>query len=114
MAETHVEEFKAAAAEAADCGSNFMTTYLLMVYMMCKIPLWNTVLNAWQTWCGVAPQCDDRVVPLAAEVIGPQEPFLDIVQDFAMHSICWPLPLQLEDQHATVPHSLQVRSTHTS
>ena len=85
-----------------------------MVYMMYTISRWNFVLTARQTWCGVAAQSDDRVVPLAAEVVGAQEPFLDIVQDLAMHSVCWPLPFQLEDQHATVPHSLQLRVTHTS
>ena len=102
------------AAEAAQQQMSCMTTYVLMVYMMHTMSKWNFVLNARQTWCGVAAQCDDRVVPLAAEVIGAQEPFLDIVQHFAMHSVCWPLPLQLEDQHTTVPHSLQLRFTDTS
>jgi len=56
--------------------------------------------TTWLTCCCIAPQGDERVVSLAAEVVGPQEPFLDIVQHLPMHSICWPLPLQLEHQHA--------------
>lgn len=53
------------------------------------------------TWCSIAPQCNERVVSLAAKVIGAQKAFLDIVQHLAMHSIRRPFPLQLEYQHAT-------------
>ena len=48
------------------------------------------------TWCGVAPEGDQRIVALTAKVIHAQEPLFDIVQRFTMHCICWPLPLQFE------------------
>lgn len=53
------------------------------------------------TWRGDSSQCDKGIVSLAAEVVGAQEPLLDIIQDLAVHSIGWPLPLQLEHQHTT-------------
>ena len=46
-----------------------------------------------RTWGGDAAQSDEGIVSLAAEVVGAQEPLLDVVQDLAMHSIRWPFAL---------------------
>ena len=61
-----------------------------------NVPLAGVSLMALLTWRGDAAQTDKGIVPLTGEVVGAQEPFLDIVQDLAMHSIRGPLPFQLE------------------
>lgn len=42
-----------------------------------------------------------RIVALGGKLIRPQVAVLDVVQHAAMRSICWPLPLELEHDHAT-------------
>lgn len=67
---------------------------------LCSAQLVTERSGPQRTLCGDSAQGDEGIVALTAEVIGSQKPLLDVVQAVTMHSVRWPLPLQLEDQHA--------------
>ena len=51
-------------------------------------------------------EIDQRLIALAGKVIAAQEPVLDVVERSAMRSICRPLALQLEHNHAAASASM--------